>query len=152
MEITGILNDCKNGLLYIDISFDNKHLIKNISGRFDSKFKLWFVNYDVSRTSLEKLLNMQEKEKYIVRFPKYLNNTKIEWDRQEVISLLDSYKKPKYCCCCGKSLVAIGSRRKNGISIIDWSTRNTHKSCYLVCTPLKDFMIYDVNTGKKLIK
>lgn len=146
------LNDCKNGLLYVDIAFDKKDFVKNIGGRFDSEFKMWYVDFYVSRTDLTKLLNMKENEEYIVRIPKYLSNKfKNHLDRQKVIDLFDSYKKPKYCCCCGLSLVAIGSRRKNGNNRYDWSSRATHKSCFAIFLPLEEHMFYDVHTGKKLI-
>lgn len=36
------------------------------------------------------------------------------------------------CEHCGKKLVAIGNRRKNGKSHDDWDSRKYHKKCWLV--------------------
>ena len=40
-------------------------------------------------------------------------------------------EKPK-CKLCGKTLVAIGTKRENGKNHIDWKTRQYHKKCYFL--------------------
>ena len=39
------------------------------------------------------------------------------------------------CLMCGKTLVAIGSKRSNGKCHMDWATRQYHKQCFKELVP-----------------
>ena len=66
----------------------------------------------------------------------------------------------KSCKICGKTLVPIGSARKNGANHKDWDTREYHKMCWkrkeeeeILCSRKDKFSLDDflINLENKII-
>ena len=140
------LNNCVDGRLFIGVTYEDRELIKSIKGYFDKKSKLWYISVDdLNKTKLQKIMFLKANDKYLIWFPKYIKKdcNKL-MNRNNVLNLFDNFVKPSYCSCCGKALVPIGDKRKNGKGT-DWLTRSTHKNCYIHDEEDDNF---DVYTGK----